>query len=112
MARDRLAEVMIFYHVAPREELMWDADDRYQAKSLATDGFIHCSYRERVLESAHLYFPAGADLVVLEIDPGQLDVPVDVAPTPRGPMPHVLGSIPRRATTLLTLADLADNAGP
>jgi dCTP diphosphatase len=48
-----------------------------------------------VQESARLYFAADATLVVLEIDPRTLSVPVDVANTPRGPMPHVHGAIAR-----------------
>jgi uncharacterized protein (DUF952 family) len=82
------------FHVARAEEITWDADARYHAKSLATEGFIHASYREKVVESARLYFPADAELRVMEIDPTGLDV--RVAETPRGPMPHIHGPIPRK----------------
>ncbi len=82
------------FHVAFADEIVWDAEDRYHAKSLATEGFIHASYRGKVEESARLYFPAGADLRVLEVDPTGLDV--RVAETPRGPMPHIYGPIPRK----------------
>lgn len=82
------------FHVAVADELLWE-NDHYAALSLTTEGFIHASYREKVLESARLYFPAGADLRVLEIDPTGLDV--RVVQTPRGPMPHIHGSIPRAA---------------
>jgi uncharacterized protein (DUF952 family) len=67
---------------------------------------VHASYRDEVVESARLYFPAGAELVVLEIDPTKLDARIEVAATPRGPMPHIFGSIPREAVTLTTLAEL------
>lgn len=87
------AEACIF-HVVRAEDLRW-SNDLYEAASLATEGFIHASYRDEVLESARLYFPAAADLRVLEIDPAGLDV--RVAETPRGPMPHVHGPIPRSA---------------
>ena len=82
------------FHVLHAADLAWDADDCYHAKSLATEGFLHASYREKVVESARLYFPADADLRVMEIDPMGLDV--RVAQTPRGPMPHVYGALPRR----------------
>ncbi len=70
---------------------------------------MHASYKDRVEESAKLYFPAGSALVVLAIDPRKLDVPLHVADTPRGPMPHVHGSIPRDAVTVIALADAASH---
>jgi glutathione S-transferase len=70
---------------------------RYAPASLATEGFVHGSYRDDVLESARVHFPAGARLEVLVIDPRLLDVPVQVARTPRGDMPHIHGAVPARA---------------
>jgi cyclohexyl-isocyanide hydratase len=70
---------------------------RYAPASLASDGFVHASYRDAVLESARLHFAAGAPLEVLAIDPRRLDVPVVVADTPRGPMPHLYGAVPADA---------------
>lgn len=105
-ARDPSAAVTPIFHVAHRADVVWDAAGDYHAKSLATEGFVHASYREKVVESARLYFPADADLVVLEIDPAKLSARIEVAQTPRGPMPHVFGPIPRAAITLRTLADL------
>lgn len=79
--------------------------------SLTTEGFVHCSYRDAVLESARLYF-AGREPLLLRIDPRRLDVPVVDEPTPRGPMPHVFGSIPARAivetSTLSAIATAPD----
>lgn len=69
----------------------------YAPESLAREGFVHGSYRDLVAESARLYFPPSAVLRVLRIDPRRLDVPVEIAETPRGPMPHVHGPIPRDA---------------
>jgi putative intracellular protease/amidase/uncharacterized protein (DUF952 family) len=88
------------------------AGDRYAPASLAGEGFIHCSYRDEVAESARRYFPAGATPTALAIDPRRLDVPVVVADTPRGPMPHVHGAVPvdaiRGELTLDALADAPD----
>ena len=50
-----------------------------------------------MLESARLHFPAGPALVVLRIDPRRLDARVAIEATPRGPMPHIHGAIPRDA---------------
>ncbi len=93
------------YHLAPRADLQALGD--VAPRSLATEGFVHCSYRDAVIESARLHFAADADLVVLQIDPRSLGVPVEVAATPRGPMPHVRGVIPRAAIHgVLELAEI------
>jgi uncharacterized protein (DUF952 family) len=74
-----------------------DRGERYAPESLAREGFIHASYRDDVVESARLYFPGGMRLEVVQVDPRRLDVSVEVASTPRGPMPHIHGSVPRDA---------------
>jgi cyclohexyl-isocyanide hydratase len=89
------------FHIVRAEELGWGRDGRYAPPSLATEGFIHASYRDAVAESARLYFPADARLRVLAVDPRRLDVPVEIAETPRGPMPHVRGSIPVDAVRVI-----------
>ncbi|MBX3189342.1 MAG: DUF952 domain-containing protein [Labilithrix sp.] len=89
------------FHIVRTEELGWGRDGRYAPPSLAAEGFIHASYRDRVGESARLYFPEGASLRVLAIDPRRLDVPIEIAETPRGPMPHVRGPIPVDAVRVL-----------
>jgi uncharacterized protein (DUF952 family) len=88
----------------------------YAPESLGSEGFVHASYRDEVAESARLYFPAGAALEVLRIDPRRLDIPVVGATTPRGEMPHIHGSIPAVAIVevlpfdafLATLTELPD----
>lgn len=82
------------YHLVDRGA---DPRARYAPASLAREGFVHCSYAPAVAESAARYFAPDADLVAWRIDPRRLDVPVVVADTPRGPMPHVHGSVPRDA---------------
>ncbi|MEA2747975.1 MAG: hypothetical protein QOI41_2118 [Myxococcales bacterium] len=97
------------FHLVRAQDLGWGSDGRYTPSSLAHEGFIHASYKDRVEESAHLYFKAEdvPTLRVLAIDPRRLDVPVEVAETPRGPMPHVHGSIPVDAVRVLGLDALA-----
>src|SRR5262245_8652362 len=104
------------FHVLTSEDLSaWStersqgSDGRYRPASLEREGFIHASYPEAVLESARLYFPASSDLRVLAIDPRRLDVPVEVAETPRGPMPHVHGAIPSDAVRVLSLDEVSDH---
>jgi uncharacterized protein (DUF952 family) len=82
------------YHVAPADVAL---DDSYAPASYVQDGYIHCSFRDEVVNSARLYFPAGARLCALQIDPRRVGCEVRVVDTPRGPMPHVHGRIPRAA---------------
>ena len=94
------------YHLISRGTRLGDA---YAPESLATEGFVHCSYRDEVRESARLHFPAGAELDVLRIDPRRVPARVEEAPTPRGPMPHVHGPIPRDAIVeTLSLGSLGE----
>lgn len=74
----------------------WSSGELHPA-SLGLEGFIHCSYRDEVQRSAELYFPAGAPLEVLQVDPRRLAVPLREDPSSRGPMPHVYGAIPEDA---------------
>ncbi len=84
------------YHVARKADLRpgWTA---HAPPSLMAEGFVHTSYVGAVAESARLYFDAGEELTVLQIDPRRVGAIVREDPTPRGPMPHVLGPIPRFA---------------
>ena len=99
MSRDRW-----LFHVVERAR--WErGDEPYAPDSLAREGFVHCSYRDKVLESARLYFAPDAELVVLQIDPLMISCAIDVAQTPRGPMPHVRGPIDRSSVVAVLSLD-------
>lgn len=72
------------YHILDVRTTFFDA---YAPASFAAEKFIHASFQPEVLESARQFFPAGAKLDVLQIDPRR--VPYDVVATDRGPMPHI-----------------------
>ena len=82
------------YHVLAADVTV---DDPYAPDAFVQEGYIHCSFRDEVVNSARRYFPAGMALRVLQIDPRRLGCEVRVVETPRGPMPHVHGRIPRAA---------------
>ncbi len=93
--------------------LTLDGDDLAAAcapASLGREGFVHASYRDAVRESARLYFTGPTAPSVLQIDPRQLDVPVDLAVTPRGVMPHIEGVIPPGAVRRVWRLDDFDAA--
>ena len=58
----------IVYHLIPRA--VWEAApaSAYQADSLATEVFIHCSNAAQVAASANRFFANEADLLVLHLD--------------------------------------------
>jgi uncharacterized protein (DUF952 family) len=95
------------YHLIHRGT---DVGDPYAPASLASEGFVHCSFRDEVRESARLYFPKGAPLEVLRIDPRRVGARVDLAATPRGPMPHIHGPVPREAIVETLALEAIDTA--
>ncbi len=95
------------YHLVPRAQV--PAGDLTPA-SLATEGFVHGSFRGDVLESARLHFAPGEDLVAVPIDPRRAGVRIEWASTPRGPMPHLFGAIPRDALGAPVELDALDAA--
>lgn len=98
------------FHLVRDADLGWGADGRYRPASLDKENFVHASFQNALAESARLYFREGENLRVLAIDPRRLDVPVEIAETPRGPMPHVHGSIPVDAVTVLDLEGALEHA--
>lgn len=94
------------YHALPRTAagLALGGTAPLSPKSLETEGFVHTSYRDVARASADLY--VSDDPVLLRIDPRRVPSRIEVVSTPRGPMPHVHGPIPRDA--LLEVVELAE----
>jgi uncharacterized protein (DUF952 family) len=66
-------------------------------RSLADEGFIHTSRRHQVAGVRRLFYGDVADpLLLLEIDPARLDVPLrlEVPPGADEAFPHVYGPLP------------------
>jgi cyclohexyl-isocyanide hydratase len=70
------------------------------------EGFVHCSYADKVAETAKLYFDGPVE--ALQIDPRRITARVEIAETPRGPMPHLFGDIADEAVKRVPLGDLPD----
>ncbi|WP_410667249.1 DUF952 domain-containing protein [Amycolatopsis sp. cmx-4-68] len=89
-------------------------DGEYLEPSLDEVGFLHCSDFGTVHLPADVRFRGRTDLVLLEIDPAKLDVPVrweeGVPPHPAGIwFPHVYGPIRRAA--VVGVHEFAEVAG-
>lgn len=101
----------LYHLVAPGDPCLDDSGPLAPA-SLSSEGFVHCSYADRVHESGSLYF-AGKAPWAMRIDPRRVDAPTVDASTPRGPMPHVHGPVPRDAVReVFRLAERAPHALP
>jgi uncharacterized protein (DUF952 family) len=86
------------YHLVPPEVWERTGDGPYRADSLATEGFIHCSYGEQVGRVANLFYADRPELLVLTIDPDRLGSPVRAEDPGTGELfPHVYGPIERAA---------------
>jgi uncharacterized protein (DUF952 family) len=86
------------YHLTLAETWKSAPGGPFAADSLATEGFIHCSYHEQVLRVANSFLAQAPELVALEIDPTKLTVRlVDEDPGIGELFPHIYGPIDRKA---------------
>lgn len=86
------------YHWCPKPD--WErAGSEYAAPDLATDGFIHCSYRDQIEETATAVDRGRDDLVLLCIDETGLPIRVEDCYDTGEPYPHVYGAIPVQSIT-------------
>jgi uncharacterized protein (DUF952 family) len=70
----------------------------YEADSLATEGFMHCSFGHQVHATLGRHYPDVSGLVVVELDAARIPVPV-VLENGHGAedFPHVYGAVPTDA---------------
>lgn len=89
------------YHIVPADQ--WDnsATEPYRAASLATEGFIHCSYRDQLARVANRFYADRTELLVLGLQVEALSSPVRDEDAGNGEcFPHVYGPINREAIIL------------
>jgi len=84
----------MIYHITQREDWL-KALERgiYEPAGFKTDGFIHCSTKEQVLDTARRYYADAEDLVLLCIDPALSGVELVYENLEGGEMlfPHLYG---------------------
>jgi uncharacterized protein (DUF952 family) len=100
---------MLIYHIVVPE--IWDAFDAdlYEAASLATEGFIHCSFAEQLDGVIERYYSEKDSLVILEIDPERLMSRMIKEPSTNSEIyPHIYGPINRDAIVRVETRELAD----
>ena len=84
------------YHITTREE--WEQALKkgfYEAESLHSEGFIHCSTDQQVEGVLRRYFSGKKNLVKLVIDPEKLKSPLhyELAPSVNEEFPHIYGPL-------------------
>ncbi len=111
-----MADETIFHITECRS---WDAAQaagEYVAESLTTQGFIHASTREQVVETTNLFYGGQDGLLLLCIDPAKLTAPLKREAASNsghredgGLFPHIYGPLNLDAVTrVLDLSPLAD----
>jgi uncharacterized protein (DUF952 family) len=88
--------VEIIYHITTQQE--WNnalQNGFYEAPSLYTEGFIHCSTVNQVQSVVERYYKGINDLVKLVIDTHKLTsiIKYELAPSVNEEFPHVFGII-------------------
>jgi RimJ/RimL family protein N-acetyltransferase/uncharacterized protein (DUF952 family) len=98
-------------HICPRPAwLLATASGEYRAESLVTEGFIHTSRPEQVLEVANRFYSGMKDLLVLWIDPARLSADLRWEAVAGQVFPHLYGTLNLEAVTAVR-AFLPDTRG-
>ena len=86
---------MLIYHiVTPENRAKFKDATEYEAESLATEGFIHCSYRNQLDGVLERYYKDQPKVFVLHINPHLLTAELRPEPSTGGEIyPHVYGKI-------------------
>lgn len=83
---------------------------RYEAPSLHTEGFIHCSTPAQVAATANRFYRAQRGLLLLYIDPALLTAPLKLEPGTdvEELFPHIYG--PLNLTAVVRVTDFEPDA--
>lgn len=94
---------MIYHIVAPEVWENFKDKDFYEAESLRTEGFIHCSFRGQLEAVLQRYYEDAEKILVLEIETEKLvSKPVEEPSTGGEIYPHIYGTINREAIVGIT----------
>jgi uncharacterized protein (DUF952 family) len=87
----------VYHIVLPDDWASFDTE-LYRARSLETEGFIHCSFAHQLNDVIDRYYAGQDEVVVIEIDPDRLmsRLLVELS-TGDEPYPHIYGPINRDA---------------
>ena len=85
---------MRIHHIVQPEIWSRHRGPTYEAESLATEGFIHCSFDEQLDAVLKRYYSNANEVIILEIDPQKLTSKLVIEPSTGGEnYPHIYGPI-------------------
>ena len=87
------------FHITPRQD--WEkakAAVVFRAKSLETEGFIHCSTAAQIVRTANLWFKNQTDLLLLFIDVDKVESEIRYDTVGKNDkFPHIYGALNKDA---------------
>jgi uncharacterized protein (DUF952 family) len=90
---------MIIYHIVLPE--VWENfkdRDFYEAESLQTEGFIHCSFAEQISGVLDRYYKTAEKVLILHLETDKLTSKLVEEPSTNNEIyPHIYGKINRDA---------------
>lgn len=90
---------MQIYHIVTPE--IWErfkGEAEYEAESLQSEGFIHCSYAHQLEAVLERYYKGIEKVLILTIEPSLLTSELIAEPSTGGEIyPHIYGKINRTA---------------
>lgn len=96
----------IFHIVLPETWAAFDGRDSYEAESLETEGFIHCSYDNQLDGVIERYYKGVGRILVLTLDPEKLKSDLVIEESTGGEFyPHIYGPINKSAVKTVTERD-------
>ena len=101
---------MTIYHIVlPETWAEFAEKDFYEAESLHTEGFIHCSFAEQVEGVLERYYKGVEKVLILTIDSDKLTSKLVNEPSTNNEIyPHVYGQINREAIVEIEERTLID----
>lgn len=95
--------MLIYHFVTPEIWGKYKNEAEYEAESLQTEGFIHCSYENQLEAVLERYYKDAEKILILTIDPSLLTSELIAEPSTGGEIyPHIYGKINRAAIIAAT----------
>ncbi len=90
---------MFIYHIVlPAVWEKFKDEKFYEAESLQSEGFIHCSFAEQVAPVLERYYTGAEKVLLFKIEPEKLTSKLVNEPSTGGEIyPHIYGKINREA---------------
>jgi uncharacterized protein (DUF952 family) len=84
----------VIFHICSSALWAEAKHSEYRCPSLESEGFIHCSTPDQVVEVANYLFRGNRSLILLAIDPGRVIPPIRYEDAGNGTLyPHIYGPL-------------------